>query len=261
MRLYRICHVDHLDDYSGLGASYRDGGRWNEPGVAVLYFAVTASIAMLEMANYLPSPRLVPAGYRLGIYDSGSPSMERWTVDDLPSGWDRFPYPLTTQRMGSDWLRHGTASLLAVPSTTVPGGLENIVVVSPARLDAASIRLRAVHEHSTIRGRSGAHRRSEASRRVSPLLLNEEPRVNGLTAAARPAGGRRRARGLQPAARRRARTGAEAARTASSSRAAERGRVTKTVGSPPAIAIARRNSCSRSGPRTTASTVGASGRP
>ncbi|MYN65374.1 MAG: RES family NAD+ phosphorylase [Acidobacteria bacterium] len=147
MRLYRICHVDHLDDYSGLGASYRDGGRWNEPGVAVLYFAATASVAMLEMANYLPSPRLVPAGYRLGIYDiSGSPSMERWTVDDLPSDWDRFPYPPTTQRMGSDWLRHGTASLLAIPSTTVPGGLENIVLASPARLGTVSIRLSAVQE-------------------------------------------------------------------------------------------------------------------
>ena len=66
---------------------------------------------------------------------------------------------------------------------------------------------------------------------------------------------------LRPAARRRARTGADAARTASSSSVAESGRVTKTVGSPPAIAIARRNSCSRSGPRTTASTVGASGSP
>lgn len=148
MRLYRICSVEHLENYQGLGASYRDGGRWNEPGIPALYFAQAASVAMLEMANCLPSPRLVPAGYRLGIYAiSGSPSMERWTLDDLPSGWDRFPYPLTTRRMGSDWLRHGTASLLVVPSTTVPGGLENMVLASPARLDAASIRLRAVHEH------------------------------------------------------------------------------------------------------------------
>jgi RES domain-containing protein len=148
MRLYRICRVDHLDNYSGLGASYRDGGRWNEPGTAVLYFAETASVAMLEMANYLPSPRLVPAGYRLGIYDiGGTPSMERWTVDDLPSGWDRFPYPLDTQRMGSDWLRHGSASLLVIPSAAVPGGLDNIVLASPARLDSASIRLSAVHQH------------------------------------------------------------------------------------------------------------------
>ena len=32
MRLYRICHVRYLEDLRGLGASYRDGARWNEPG-------------------------------------------------------------------------------------------------------------------------------------------------------------------------------------------------------------------------------------
>ena len=147
MRLHRICHVDHLENYRGLGASYRDGGRWNEPGIPVLYFAETASVAMLEMAHYLPSPRLVPAAYRLGVYEvAGNPSREHWTVDELPADWDRFPYPPSTQRMGSDWLRQGSASLLAVPSAAVPGGLENIVVAGPDRLDAASIRLTGVQE-------------------------------------------------------------------------------------------------------------------
>ena len=146
MRLYRICHTDHLEDYQGLGASYRDGGRWNEPGIPVLYFAEAASVAMLEMANYLPSPRLVPSTYRLGVYDvAGNLPTERWTTADLPSGWDRFPWAPSTQRMGSDWLKQRRASLLVVPSAAVPGGLENIVVANPARLDAGSIRLSAVH--------------------------------------------------------------------------------------------------------------------
>ena len=146
MRLYRIGHADHLENYQGLGASYQDGGRWNEPGIPVLYFAEAASVAMLEMANYLPSPRLVPSTYRLGVYDvAGNLPTERWTAADLPSGWDRFPWPPSTQRMGSDWLRRRRASLLVVPSAAVPGGIENIVVANPARLDAGSIRLSAVH--------------------------------------------------------------------------------------------------------------------
>jgi RES domain-containing protein len=147
MRLYRICRDDHLENYQGLGASYKDGGRWNEPGIPVLYFAETASVAMLEMANYLPSPRLIPAAYRLGVYEvAGNPPTERWTVDDLPAGWDRFPYPAFTQRIGADWLRRGAAFLLVIPSAAVPGGIENIVLVNPARLAAGSIRLSAVHE-------------------------------------------------------------------------------------------------------------------
>ena len=147
MRLYRICHVDHLESYQGLGASYQHGGRWNEPGIPALYFAETASVAMLEMAHYLPSPRLVPSSYRLGVYEvAGNPSTERWSMDDLPADRDRFPYPQSTQRMGSDWLMRGSASLLVIPSAAVPGGLENIVLAGPARLDAASIRLSAVQE-------------------------------------------------------------------------------------------------------------------
>ena len=147
MRLYRICRADHLEDHHGRGVSYRHGGRWNEPGVSVLYFAATASVAMLEMANYLPSPRLVPTGYRLGVYEmAGNPSEDRWTTEDLPADWDRFPYPRSTQRMGSDWLTRGEAPLLVLPSAAVPGGLDNIVLAAPARLDAGSIRLIADHE-------------------------------------------------------------------------------------------------------------------
>ena len=147
MRLYRIRHADHLENYQGHGASYQDGGRWNEPGIPVLYFAEAASVAMLEMANYLPSPRLSPSSYRLGVYEiAGDPSMECWTVDDLPAGWERFPYPPSTQRMGSDWLVRGRTSLLAVPSAAVPGGLENVVLAGPTRLDTASIRLIEAHE-------------------------------------------------------------------------------------------------------------------
>ena len=89
----------------GLGASYRDGARWNEPGFPFVYFAETPSVATLEMAHYLPSPRLVPPGYRLGVYEvSDGVALERWHVHDLPEGWDRYPHPRTTRRMGTLWL-------------------------------------------------------------------------------------------------------------------------------------------------------------
>ena len=147
MRLYRISRADHLEDYRGRGVSFRRGGRWNEPGNPALYFAATAGVAMLEMANYLPSPRLVPSGYRLGVYEvAGQPSVERWAAEDLPADWNRFPYPRSTQRMGSDWLTRGNASLLVLPSAAMPGGLDDIVLAAPARLDPASICLVAAHE-------------------------------------------------------------------------------------------------------------------
>ena len=142
MRLYRIGRLEYLEDYRGLAASYRDGGRWNEAGIPALYFAETASVAMLEMANYLPSPRLVPSSYRLGIYELADDTpMDRWPVTELPADWRHFPYPKSTRRLGTDWLIRGEGHLLAVPSAAIPAGLETVVLTSPARIGAESIRL------------------------------------------------------------------------------------------------------------------------
>ncbi len=142
MRLYRIGHLEHLENYSGLGASYRDGVRWNEAGVPALYFAETASVALLEMANYLPSPRLNPSGYRLGIYELPDDTpMDRWPISVLPPDWRDFPHPKSTRQLGTDWLIRGQAHLLAVPSAAVPAGLEAIVLASPARIGSGVIRL------------------------------------------------------------------------------------------------------------------------
>ena len=97
---------------------------------------------MLEMANYLPSPRLVPSSYRLGIYELPDDTpMDRWPVSVLPPDWRDFPYPISTRRMGTNWLIQGNGHLLAVPSAAVPAGLETILLASPARLGAETIRL------------------------------------------------------------------------------------------------------------------------
>ena len=142
MRLYRIGRLEHLEDFRGLGASYRDGGRWNRVGKPALYFAEAASVATLEMANYLPSPQLVPSSYRLGVYQLPDDApMVRWPASALPPDWRDFPYPKSTQQMGTDWLDQGEGQLLAVPSAAVPAGLEAIVLASPARLEPAAIRL------------------------------------------------------------------------------------------------------------------------
>lgn len=142
MLIYRICRVEHLENFEGHGAGFRHGGRWNNAGIPVLYFAGSASVAMLEMANYLPSPRLVPATYRLGVYEnSSSVSVKRLRMRDLPNEWNGFPHSQWTREEGTQWLLYGKETLLSVPSAAVPGGLENILLASPHRLARARIRL------------------------------------------------------------------------------------------------------------------------
>ncbi len=142
MRLFRICPKARLEDYSGLGASYRDGGRWNKPGFPALYFGTSASVAMLEMANYFATPRLVPASYRLAVYQlPDSVPTITLPATEIPSDWRAFPYPASTQAIGSDWLQSNQGVLLFVPSTTVPGGMENIALYNPVHPAAETIKL------------------------------------------------------------------------------------------------------------------------
>ncbi len=142
MQLYRICPEQFLEDYRGRGASFQGGARWNKAGLPALYFAASASVAMLEMAHYLPSPRLVPPSYRLGTYEIGSgAAIDQWPVEELPDDWNSFPYPASTQVLGSSWLVAAQSAFLIIPSAAVPGGLENIVLVNPDHAEARTITL------------------------------------------------------------------------------------------------------------------------
>ncbi len=142
MRLYRICPEKYLENFSGLGASYKDGARWNRPGQAVIYFAVSPSTALLEMANYLPSPKLIPKNYRLGIYELDKSAAIYVLADtQLPDDWAYFPYPRSTQQIGKDWLDQCNELGLLVPSSAVPQGLEKILVVNPRHPDIGHLKL------------------------------------------------------------------------------------------------------------------------
>lgn len=131
-RLYRICPEPFLENYSGLGSSYKQGGRWNLAGVPVLYFALSPATALLEMGHYLPSPDLVPSSYRLGVYELPDDSCLKAISDQsLPSDWAEYPYPLSTQKLGSKWLRDRQVSGIIVPSCAVPLQVEKSVVLDP----------------------------------------------------------------------------------------------------------------------------------
>lgn len=140
MRLYRICPERYLENYTGLGGSYLNGGRWNSKGHPVLYFAQSPAVAMLEMANYLPSPRLVPKDYRLGVYDIEDACVETWS-GTLPEKWANYPYPASTQAIGDRWLEAVQNVALIVPSAATPDGIESIVLVNARHPDCNKIQL------------------------------------------------------------------------------------------------------------------------
>ena len=142
MRLYRIGPEQHLSDLSGMGASYQDGARWNRAGQPVIYMSFSPAVAMLELANYLPNPRLVPKSYRLATFElPEGVGLDKVSFADLPANWADFPHPAAVQKIGGDWLSAMSNLVLSVPSSAVAGGLESIALLNPRHTDIAKLSL------------------------------------------------------------------------------------------------------------------------
>ena len=146
MRLYRVTNFAYAENYNGRGASFLDGARWNERGVPVIYFGASPSVAMLELANYIPSPRLLPKNSVMCVYEIPDDTVvEKLGILDLESDWSDFPYPASTQKLGTEFLQSGRALAIEVPSSAVTGGLECIIVINPLHPDIGKVRLIETH--------------------------------------------------------------------------------------------------------------------
>lgn len=144
MRIYRISKLQYMEQYSGRGASYMHGGRWNRAGQPVLYFAQSPAVAMLEMAHYLPSPRLVPASFRIGEYELPEDISQQFLKPPYPEDWDANIYPKSTQNVGGDFLQEATSLILWVPSTALPMqtlSMDKIAVVNPLHPEIEKLKL------------------------------------------------------------------------------------------------------------------------
>lgn len=145
MRLYRAVKKKYVENFNGLGNSYRKGARWNFPSLPVLYFASSPSVAAIELANYFPSPDLVPPSYVMGVYElPNSIPYKTLYLKDMPEDWDEFPHPDSTKEIGSDWLRANQELCLFVPSAATPGNIENIIVVNPNHPQIQGLKLVAI---------------------------------------------------------------------------------------------------------------------
>jgi len=130
MKLFRLGSA-RFPVWDGAGAAAY-GGRWNPPGVPVIYAASTLSLAMLErlaqrrdLGNTLLVEAEVPAGLM---------------VEDLlvspPPNWRALGSPEAVAAGGA-WLVSGRTPLLRVPSALVPR--EANFLVNPSHPDASRI--------------------------------------------------------------------------------------------------------------------------
>lgn len=133
---WRIVKAKHAATaFTGNGAK-RFGGRWNSPGVAVVYVAGSTSLAILEMLVHLESQELMKR-YVLFEVTFDDALATAVTPAALPKSWRKSPPPAALQQIGDTWVAQGRSAILRVPSAIVPA--ECHYMLNPAHPEFAKI--------------------------------------------------------------------------------------------------------------------------
>lgn len=126
MIVYRIASPKWARDLSGTGAKLY-GGRWNSPGIAMLYTGQNISLAMLEiLVNATRHQLVVPfAVLEIEIPDD----IYKPTINNLPTNWDLYPHSASTQEFGNRWIETQHSLALSVPSSA--NVFEQNILINP----------------------------------------------------------------------------------------------------------------------------------
>ena len=134
-RAWRIVKKKHIGRAFDGGGARRMGGRWNSPGVAMVYTSATISLALLETFVHADQEDLA-AGRFLAI-PVDIPAIVRVKQIDrkmLPKDWRKWdPSPPELRKIGDEWVREGRQAVLVVPSAVLPQ--ERNYLINPANKD------------------------------------------------------------------------------------------------------------------------------
>jgi RES domain-containing protein len=139
MQIWRICRARFAGEaFSGLGAR-RFGGRWNSPGVPMVYASSSLALAAIELFVHL-EPNLQPDDLVsiAATLPAGEPA-QRLEPDQLPQGWWKDDFePL--RKLGDNWIRETSSLAIEVPSAALR--MEWNVLVNPLHPATAEIRIK-----------------------------------------------------------------------------------------------------------------------
>jgi RES domain-containing protein len=135
---WRITKHKHIKSaFTGEGARLF-GGRWNSPGIPMIYVAQPQSLAVLEVLVHLDSAAILEK-YVLVRVDFDKSNVKDLNKPDLPSSWRADPPPVETQAIGDEWAAAGMSVALRVPSTLVPG--ESNFLLNPQHPDFETLKI------------------------------------------------------------------------------------------------------------------------
>jgi RES domain-containing protein len=133
---WRVVKASKVDAaFTGQGAR-KYGGRWNSPGVAVVYTAQSVSLAMLEILVHVQSRKLLK-NYVLFEVTFDEALIAEVAIEDLPATWHRSPASGKGQGVGDAWISRADSAVLKLPSVVVP--TEFNYLLNPAHSDFSKL--------------------------------------------------------------------------------------------------------------------------
>jgi RES domain-containing protein len=117
---------------------WRYGGRWNSPGVHVVYVSEHQSTAAFEVFVNR-TPFILEEKYKAFRLQWPDHLTEVFSVKNLPANWRVHPPPVETREIGDRWFRERRSAVLAVPSVVSPA--DTNFLLNPEHPDFKRIRI------------------------------------------------------------------------------------------------------------------------
>src|SRR5260370_823832 len=120
------------------GGRWGYGGRWNSPGVHVVYLSEHQSTAAFEVfANRVPF--ILGEKYKAFHLQWPDGLTEIFPVKKLPVNWRISPPPAETMEIGDRWVQERRSAVLALPSAISPA--DTNFLLNPEHPDFKRIRI------------------------------------------------------------------------------------------------------------------------
>ena len=125
--VYRAVRQKYADYPLDTTGTWLNGGRWNPPGVGLLYTAEHAALALIEILVHMPQvPYADLPSFRLFTLDLPDDSIRVLKSDQLPPYWQDNNYS-RSQTILADWLARPDVLTVGVPSSIIPDGINYLL--------------------------------------------------------------------------------------------------------------------------------------
>jgi RES domain-containing protein len=138
MEAYRLSREKFAATLSGKGAALK-GARWNSIGVELIYTAGNRSLAMAEVAVHFTLATLPGDYMMITIFIPDDISLQKLNITDLPTDWNTFPHPSTTQAIGDQFVADNKFCILQIPSAVTKGDYN--LLINPNHSDFKRIKI------------------------------------------------------------------------------------------------------------------------